>query len=519
MKLTKAHLEEIVKCKNDFLHFCRYLQIIDKQGIQRPFKPNPAQLKVYSELQGNNWLSILKARQLGSSTFIAAYYLHKALFYKNHRVAVAAHTLEAVRAIFQIYTTYYNTLPKFLQLPTDNQNANELRFKHGSRIKVGTPNSFRGSTYQSLHASEVAYWKDPEQDIAALFQTMGANPTVILETTANGLNEYHRLWNSDNGYTKLFLSWQLDPGYTRGTKQKDITITERELIEGIKGITQEQKNWAIHTLRTKCAGSLSTFKQEYASDPITCFISSGTRVFDFTFPDATVTEGFIEYEKPSTQRPYIMGVDAAEGGKDGDYSAFTILTREDNPRIVATYYGRIESHSFAEVVHKYAKQYNAFIVVEAASTGYAILDYLKRNEYPHLYRRMVKDKATSELTEKLGFNTNVKTRSQLIAGLHELINVKKLTLVDERLQVELNTFVYLNGKAIHDRNRHDDMIFSLALAWIGYEQADYIRVEKKQKKPVSMTEVLEWEATHKQLYSDYQKGDVDHFISINDAIY
>ena len=170
---------------------------------------------LHEALKKNRWQIVLKARQTGTSTFVAAYYLHKALFNRNHRVAIAAHTLEAVRQIFNIYQTIYDNLPPQLRLECTNENANELRFKHGSRIKVGTPNGFRGSTYQSIHASEAAFWKSPDEDIAALLQTAGENPTIVFESTPNGLNHYHDLWTTESGYDKVFISWLIEPSYNQ----------------------------------------------------------------------------------------------------------------------------------------------------------------------------------------------------------------------------------------------------------------------------------------------------------------
>lgn len=521
MKLSPAHLKEIKKCKDNFLHFCKYLKIVDKRGKLITFKPLPAQVMIVDELESNPLLAILKARQLGSSTLIAAYYLHKALLNTNHKVAVVAHTLEAVRNIFSIYQTYYDNLPAFLKFDTKNDNANELKFAHGSRVKVGTPNSFRGSTYQSIHASEVAFWQNPEDDVAALFQVAGENPTIIMETTPNGLNYFYNFWNANKGYSKLFLGWMLDPSYVDKKKPKGgFSEAELQLIGQVKEeLTTKQKNWLANTLRSKCAGNIQTFKQEYAFSSIDCFITSGERVFDITFPDATVTDGYIQYEAPVRFQPYLMGVDAASGSPNGDFSSFVVLTRDENPKVVAVHYAREDSITFADRVIEIAKRYNAFVVVESASEGYSVINNLKREEYPHMYRRLIKDKTGSELTEKLGYSTNVKTRALLMNYLTELINVKKITIPDERIQAEINTFVFRKGRMEHDIGQHDDALFAMALAWAGYEQADYIVREQKNIKPSNMSEMLSWEAAHGLNYNQFNEPEDEYsFTTIQDLL-
>ena len=94
-----------------------------------------------------------------------------------------------------------------------------------------------------------------------------------------------------------------------------------------------------------------------------------------------------------------------------------------------------------------------------------------------------------------------------MAQLHELLMGQKMKVIDQRLQHELNTFVYINGKPRHDTGCHDDMIFSLALAYVAYEQADYIYQTTKLRKPTSIEEVLKWEAVHGKRYNSNKRDD------------
>ena len=101
--MRKRVKQEILKCAKDFEYFSgRYLKIVDIHGLETTLKLNKAQKDVLKALESENHLMILKARKLGSTTFIAGYYLWKALFKKNTKIAVVAHTDEASRAIFSI---------------------------------------------------------------------------------------------------------------------------------------------------------------------------------------------------------------------------------------------------------------------------------------------------------------------------------------------------------------------------------------------------------------------------------
>ena len=180
-KLKKKLVKEVARCKRDFIYFSEnYLYVIDKNNNKVKLKLNSAQNKILAELIKNNRLTILKARQLGSTTFIAAFLFWKTLFNTNERTAVIAHTRDAAESIFLIYKNFYNNLPQFLQFSTTSSNVREMNFKTGSKIKVGSASteSFRGSTYNNVHASEVGFWGDAEKTISSIFLT-SLKPTKL----------------------------------------------------------------------------------------------------------------------------------------------------------------------------------------------------------------------------------------------------------------------------------------------------------------------------------------------------
>ena len=210
--------KEIKRCATDFAYFAeKHIRIVDINGKETNLQINEAQRRIFKSVTQNPHLMVLKARKLGSTTVIAAYFLWKALFNKNNRIAVVAHTDDAARAIFQIYQFMYANLPTELKIPAEKNRHNELRLKTGSQIKVGSAASegFRGQTYQYIHASEYAFWPNLEKSIAALFGTADANATIILESTANGLNQAYEMWNQENAFEKMFLGWKLDKRYVR----------------------------------------------------------------------------------------------------------------------------------------------------------------------------------------------------------------------------------------------------------------------------------------------------------------
>ena len=151
-----------------------------------------------------------------------------------------------------------------------------------------------------------------------------------------------------------------------------------------------------------------------------------------------------------------------------------------------------------------AKKYNALIVPESNSYGLSIIEYLVNKQYGYLYRRTKYDAIQKRWQESLGFQTNVNTRSVLLARMQEFVSRGWLDVTDERLKDEINTFVF-NGsnKPQAEIGRHDDMVFACALALIGMEQVDHIKSDLMQdKRPTNVAQMLEFELATGQLFAN-----------------
>jgi len=502
---SKHEIEEIKKCKNSFTYFCEnYLYIIDKNNKTIKLRLNNAQKHIFDKLEENSFIKILKARQLGSSTFIAAFYFWKTLLNVNERTVVIAHQHDSVKQIFRIYKTFYDNLPKFLKFKCNTNSANTLEFDTGSYIKVGSASSeaFRGSSaISNLHLSEVAFWENMKDTVASIFAAVSNNPTIILETTPNGMNDFFHFWSDENGYYPIFLSWMTDEKNILPSLPYDVSRllngkTEVERLVSSLALSEQQKNWAINVFFKRCAGDLSKFKQEYASDEVTCFLTSGDRFFTETFIlDQNVQSGYIEYKPPMIGRIYSIGVDAAGGSNNGDYSAFVVtdITVKEYPQIVATFYERMPLLQYAERVYQECLKYKAFAVVEKNSYGLAIIEHLVQREYSFIYTRTVFDKIENRYTEDFGFNTTMSTRPILLARLQSFINHRKIVIEDPRLQKEINSFIYINGKAQADRNQHDDMIMALGLSLIAFDQYEYVQQNALPTMPQNASEWMKLE--------------------------
>ena len=164
-------------------------QIIDKQGVPRTFKFNWAQEQLYSTMWYSN--IILKARQLGISTFVCMLFLDTCLFKPNIAAGIIAHTREDAELMFKRIKFAYDKLPEALKMlrTATVDSARELVFSNHSSVRVGT--SMRGTTLQYLHVSEFgkicAHWPEKSREIVTgSLNTLGAKQYVFIESTAEG---------------------------------------------------------------------------------------------------------------------------------------------------------------------------------------------------------------------------------------------------------------------------------------------------------------------------------------------
>ena len=164
--------------------------ITDKSGNRIQFQMNWAQESLMNDLHFCN--VILKARQLGFTTFIQIFMLDQCIFNSNIRAGTIAHRLDDARLIFRDKVKYpYDNLPEALRnaRPLLSDSAEELVLANNSSIRVGT--SLRSGTLQYLHISEYgklcAQFADKAREVrTGALNTLQAGQIVFIESTAEG---------------------------------------------------------------------------------------------------------------------------------------------------------------------------------------------------------------------------------------------------------------------------------------------------------------------------------------------
>ena len=198
--------ERAARLRADLPYFAEHcLKLRPKTGSLAPFVFNPAQLELHRRIEEQKAkiarvrVIILKARQLGISTYVSARFFHRCLFEPGLRTFILGHERRASTNLFEMVKRFYEHLPEDVRPATGTFNAETLLFNNDSGyiVSVATlDGAGRSATAQLLHASEAAFWPDLEAQIASLFQIVPDvdGSEAIIESTANGYNDFHKLW-------------------------------------------------------------------------------------------------------------------------------------------------------------------------------------------------------------------------------------------------------------------------------------------------------------------------------------
>lgn len=261
--------------------------IIDKNGNDIPFKMNDVQEAVLTGLHTRNL--ILKARQLGMSTFAVIYLLDEAIWNNNLSCGIVSYSMEHAQHIFKRIIGYaLDHLPSWLRVEVINRSAREITFSNGSVIRVDT--TLRGGAYQLVLVSEFGKTcaRNPqkaEEVITGTLQAVPINGRIIIESTGEGnegyfadmINTAHQRGNdnlSSMEYKLFFFPWFSEPTYNLQDKVDFNTestdyFNKLEVEANVK-ISLQQRYW--YALQEKILKE--KIRQEFPSTISEAFLSS-----------------------------------------------------------------------------------------------------------------------------------------------------------------------------------------------------------------------------------------------------
>lgn len=448
------------------------LKVRDRRGQCVPLVPNRVQ-REFERRRGRRNI-VLKARQMGISTWVAGRFFLKTITQPGTLTVEVAHTQEAAEDLFRMVHRFLDYLPAGLRqgaLRTSRSSARQMIFPAlDSEYRVesaGDANAGRGITIQNLHCSELARWPgNAAETLAGLRAAMPPDGEIVLESTPKGaagcfFQEWRRA--DETGTMRHFFPWWWEGGYVTDAVAED-TLTGDELaVRERNGLNLGQIGF-----RRKLKTDFDVLaKQEFAEDAEECFLASGACVFDVNAIDlrsrdavggvTTRLGGSLEiWYPPVTGRSYVVAADPAGGGAEGDYSAVQVVELETGLQC-AELRAKLGVLELAREASALAKEYNrALLVVERNNHGSGVLAYLRSVcRYEHLYAGGGQD----------GWLTTSISRPAVLARIGSALVEEPEIFQSRRLLGEFRSFVrHANGKTGAQAGEHDDCVMAMAIA-------------------------------------------------------
>jgi len=479
----------------------------------------------------------LKGRQQGFTTIINAYGLSQSITRKNFSGYTLADDSDNTEAIFEDKVKYpFDHLPQAIQPSIKYNTKRELDFKDkeggglNSKMRVATAgkkDAGRSKTLNYLHISEGGFM-ELKKLLVGLGEALTQNVLAVIESTANGYNDFKEYWDADNNWENIFYEWWRTSEYRLEfiTKEdKEEFILNLEMAEPSEEV--QSRNWAYSRCRwlyetigldleqsywyfDKWKDKQEMIKQEYPCTSDEAFLSSGRGYFnntkiterqaevklestilrkgyfeyDFTTDSQTKnkiidkktvkwvdsTFGYVEiYIEPNEYETYAIGGDTATDGTDRNFSQVL----DSNYNQVARLIIDKDEDLYADHTVMLGYMYNnALIGIEVNHSTHPI-KVVRERLYPNIYVRgqnpdSIKDKHKG----KLGFHTNSGNRNSILGEFRTLAREHIEKVNDLVTLNEMLTFIIDDtGKPIAETGKHDDSILSFAIAMFIMDQA------------------------------------------------
>lgn len=489
-------------------------------------------------------LLVLKGRQQGFTTLVTAYQLACSILNRNFQGYTLADKSDNSEAIFQNKAKFpYSQLPEVLKPTEKYNNRKQLLFEKINSswaVDTATKDVGRSRTVNFFHGSECAFWKDGISPIqGALGEAFTKNCIKIYESTANGYNDYQRMWDS-GVHINCFYEWWRTKEYVIDFKNDESKAAFLHEIDTKKGWIWDRLRW-LRDEKNLTAEQLCWYwnkydkyldkdliKQEYPCTPREAFLLSGKNVFD----TAVILERLAKLEKPIKtgyfiydydglritnikwvndrsgyikiyQLPnqpaftqYCIGGDTA--GEGSDFFTGHVLDAKTG-RQVATLKQQFDADQYTRQMYCLGKYYaDALIGIEANFDSYPIME-LQRLGYPKQYTREAVDTYTGKTEKRFGFKTTSLTRPTIISRLIEIVREHCDTIADKDTLEELLTIIRNErGRIEAPEGGHDDQMMGLAIAHHIREQVVFIQ------EPIIMQQHLNFSVERtQQAFTDY----------------
>lgn len=200
---------------------------------------------------------------------------------------------------------------------------------------------------------------------------------------------------------------------------------------------------------------------------------------------------------------FVIGADPAESR---DFCSAVAISKKHGDSAVV-YNQRVESTQFGYDLQKLGKYiFNKTGIYPTIGVerqqGQATIAKLLELNYPKLFRMKVFDERVAREEEKIGWSTNVATRTKMLDDLSLALRQKVHKVYDEETISQFLTFIRSPkiGKPQSESGCFDDLVFAEAIAWQLFQLVS-IEIEQSYYPPADDVSLRNWSLSDNPDYS------------------
>ena len=460
---TKAHIDEIIKCKNDWKHFAQnyyHITSLDEGVIK--IKTRYYQDNIINNFINNRFNIVLSSRQSGKSTSYEIFCLWYVLFQESKTIAILANKLETAVGILSKIKMAYELLPNYLKQGVKKWNEKSIEMENGCKIIASATSSsaIRSKSVNVLILDEQAFvpTKQWEKFYSSVYPTISSSQDskIIIVSTPNGLNQFYKFWNDaikgvegiagkGNKFIPYRVDWWEVPGRDEAWKQETIANTSQKEFDTEYGNCFQ--------------GSAATLLESHIFNTLSAIEPLDNSKLILTGIAKKYQNYLKIYNTPEENHTYIVSLDAAKmtENSNGDAISIQILDithfpfKQVGTLLISEGVSYLEMDDVAIAI---AELYNkAYLFIENnEGAGQSIADKILDKDYKNLYQQ--KDGVA-------GYRTTTKTKKLGCTNLKFLIENQRLLLQDQVTITQLSTFVKIRNTYKADIGYQDDAVMAL----------------------------------------------------------
>jgi hypothetical protein len=437
----------------------------------------------------------------------------------------------------------------------EKNSSSHYKLWNGSEVKAvaSSKDALRGYTPSVIVVDEAAFVEGNkgEEFYTAAQPSLSTGGRSILISTPNGYDPlYHKAYKTakegNNNFNIVEMRWYEDPRYNGRNKSKIFP-------HGMSWELHDDKTGEVtETIFDPCSGDINHYTKEECTVPestwpdmiskgytptspwfedmcaqlnhnprsiaqelLCSFLGSGDNVIDDKYVQRQkkinvkdpirkewMDNGMWIWEDPIEGHQYILSADPSSGSSDD--SAGICIWDYTTGNQVAEYKGKVSPDILGEIAKYYGEIYDAYVVVDITG-GWGHSTVLKMIDLGYPKKRMYYDvvvgidaiennKTLQKYMNKgkiPGINFQ-KNRNIIISELEKSVRMDTFKVRSERAILEMDTFVYVNGRPDHMKGYHDDLLMSIGMCcFVGMTSFKDLEKSKGQAKAM----VSSWATT------------------------